>query len=439
MDLIRGQKVTLQPQGSLEVVISFEGSSTYDFSCFGVDGNGKLSDDRYFVFYNQKTSPNGEIKIIDAPGKPICFSVDLSKLPSSIQRLIFTASIDGNDTMRNLRQGIFEVFSQGASVARFILIGSDFQNEKAIIVAEIYRKNQEWRLGAEGQGFNGGLSALLAHFGGEELKEMPAPAPAKLRLAKIELDKKMAQQAPTILNLAKKAEVSLEKKGLLDHQAQVALCLDISGSMYSLYKSGKIQRLAEKVLALGTRFDDNGSIDIFLFNHDAQEAGSMDIGNFSGFINNLASRVEGGTDYSKAIALMREFYFGSKQARKKPHSASLPVYVLFLTDGACGNPDRTREQLRWSSYEPIFFQFMAIGISKKEVWTKGGGFFQRLLTDDFSLLEELDNLSGRYVDNANFFSVRDPEAISDDQLYDLLMGEYPDWLKLARQHGLLPL
>ena len=44
---------------------------------------------------------------------------------------------------------------------------------------------------------------------------------------------------------------------------------------------------------------------------------------------------------------------------------------------------------------------------------------------------------GRYIDNANFFSVDDPQIITDDKLYELLMTEYPLWVRLAKNKGLL--
>lgn len=87
-----------------------------------------------------------------------------------------------------------------------------------------------------------------------------------------------------------------------------------------------------------------------------------------------------------------------------------------------------------SSYEPIFWQFMAIGKSNKG--TKPSGFL-RAFQSDFSFLEELDNLTGRYLDNANFFSVEDPQMISDHELYDLLMAEYPGWVRAASDNGLI--
>ena len=46
-------------------------------------------------------------------------------------------------------------------------------------------------------------------------------------------------------------------------------------------------------------------------------------------------------------------------------------------------------------------------------------------------------MSDRYIDNADFFSVEDPEIIADQELYDLLMTEYPGWVKLAKTKKLL--
>jgi len=55
---------------------------------------------------------------------------------------------------------------------------------------------------------------------------------------------------------------------------------------------------------------------------------------------------------------------------------------------------------------------------------------------DFPFLEKLDELSGRLIDNANYFAVARPDEHSDDALYDLLMAEYPAWVKLARARSM---
>jgi hypothetical protein len=55
---------------------------------------------------------------------------------------------------------------------------------------------------------------------------------------------------------------------------------------------------------------------------------------------------------------------------------------------------------------------------------------------DFSFLEELDDMGGRFLDNADFFAVTDPANLTAEQLFDLMAAEYPGWLAQARARGL---
>jgi len=106
---------------------------------------------------------------------------------------------------------------------------------------------------------------------------------------------------------------------------------------------------------------------------------------------------------------------------------------MFVTDGSTSDQPLTERQLRWASNEPIFWQFMGIGKGKKSKSKRLADFAD----SDFPFLEKLDELDGRLIDNADFFAVASPDEHSDAGLYDLLMTEYPGWLKLAQQHGLL--
>jgi tellurite resistance protein TerA len=212
--LMRGQKLkweSLSTATSLQVGLSgtLPTGSTIDYSCFGVDENGKLSDDRYFIFYNQRTSPCGALASRGAgDGDAERFAINLAKLPTSIRRLIFVMTIDGPGAMGQLTGGHWRLQGAGGNaLAEFPLRGSDFGSEKALIVGELYRKD-DWRLAAVGQGFNGGLGALLKHFGGEEVMPdktavNPAPVPdsppsvppsPKVSLTKITLEKKGDKQ-----------------------------------------------------------------------------------------------------------------------------------------------------------------------------------------------------------------------------------------------------
>ncbi|MBC6474778.1 MAG: VWA domain-containing protein [Hormoscilla sp. GM102CHS1] len=168
----------------------------------------------------------------------------------------------------------------------------------------------------------------------------------------------------------------------------------------------------------------------------------MNIDNFANFIPQILKKypLEGSTYYGKAMQTIRNFYFpdGKGEVRKSPLASNIPVYVMFVTDGGTFDEQITEQQLNWSSYEPIFWQYMAIWKSRRDIKKGGlGGWLAKAFVSDFAFLERLDEMRGRYLDNANFFSVEDPESISDDELYELLMSEYPSWVKLAQNKDLL--
>jgi len=252
---------------------------------------------------------------------------------------------------------------------------------------------------------------------------------------------RVEQAAPQLVSLVKSAGVSLAKVGLEQHRARVCLVLDISGSMSTLYRKGLVQAFAERILALGCRFDDDGEIDVFLFGRNVHRVAPMGLSNFRGYVGQLIERhpLEGDTRYGAAMQAVRSHYFPDARGgeRKQPlvqrDKAALPVYVMFVTDGGTSDQPLTERQLRWASREPIFWQFMGIGKGKKSK-------SKRLLNfadSDFPFLEKLDELDGRLIDNADFFAVASPDEHSDAQLYDLLMTEYPDWLKQAKREKLL--
>ncbi|NHZ88862.1 hypothetical protein F2P45_07465 [Massilia sp. CCM 8733] len=160
-----------------------------DVACFGLDADSRLSDERFMIFFNQTASPADAVKY-DTRGDASIFAIDLARLPASIERLVFAASIDGEGNMKRLGHSAMTLGS-----ARFGFSGADFDTEKAVIVGELYLRDGTWRYGAVGQGFAGGLSALLAHYGGAEdtgAKAPAAPAPAaapKVSLSKVTLTK----------------------------------------------------------------------------------------------------------------------------------------------------------------------------------------------------------------------------------------------------------
>jgi len=149
---------------------------TFDISCFGLDADEQLSDDRYFVFFNQPKSPEESIQLLGAQaGDTESFRVTLDRIPPQIQKLSFTATLDGAGQMSQIAPGYVRIVAGGEEVARYSFDGSEFSTERAVMLGDFYLKDV-WRFAAVGQGFDGGLDALLKNFGGEVAEE-EAPAP----------------------------------------------------------------------------------------------------------------------------------------------------------------------------------------------------------------------------------------------------------------------
>ncbi|MDH6220037.1 TerD family protein [Streptomyces pseudovenezuelae] len=151
---------------------------TFDISCFGLDADERLSDDQYFVFFNQPKSPEESIQLLGTQaGDTESFRVTLDRIPAQIHKLSFTATLDGAGQMSQVAPGYIRIVAGGEEVARYSFNGSEFSTERAVMLGDFYLKDV-WRFAAVGQGFDGGLDALLKNFGGEVMEEEAPAAPA---------------------------------------------------------------------------------------------------------------------------------------------------------------------------------------------------------------------------------------------------------------------
>ncbi|MFC6592778.1 TerD family protein [Deinococcus lacus] len=164
-----GERAALSDLGAgdtTEVTIE-AGLSGTDVTAFGLQ-EGRLTDDRYMVFYNQPSSPEGAMQLLEQ-GPRTRFSVNLLALPPQITEVVFAAThseqpFAGTLLRVNLGQATFDASSALAA-------------EKAVMLLRLYRHAGQWRAAAIGQGFDGGLAALVQHFGGEVAAETAPSAP----------------------------------------------------------------------------------------------------------------------------------------------------------------------------------------------------------------------------------------------------------------------
>lgn len=230
---------------------------------------------------------------------------------------------------------------------------------------------------------------------------------------------KIKEQKESVLNLKRQI-------GLDGQAAEVVLALDYSGSMSLLYRNGTVQKTLERLLPLGLAFDDNGAIDFYLFSDGVNALPiNVTLKNLDGYIDkHITGQYQmGGTNYAPVIKEIVQKYGkttgGFLGVGAKPAPRELPVYVIYITDGDNYDRQETERIVQQASEHAIFFQFVGIG------------------SEHFEFLNKLDNLSGRKVDNANFFKVPDLTTIDDNQLYSLLMKEFPGFVTAAKSSYLL--
>ena len=187
ISLFKGQKVDLTKNnpGLSKVLVGlgwdvnkYDGQAAFDLdtAAFVLAPNGKVSSDSDFVFYNNLKHSSGAIQHMGdnrtgiGEGDDEQIRVDLSKVPSSVDKIAFTVTIhEAEERRQNIGQvsnAYIRIMdeSNGKELIRYDL-GEDFSVETAVIAGELYRSGSEWKFNAVGSGFKGGLRALCQNFG----------------------------------------------------------------------------------------------------------------------------------------------------------------------------------------------------------------------------------------------------------------------------------
>ena len=188
INLSKGERISLEKvaPGLVQIFIGLGwdinvtdtgGDFDIDASIFLLDSSEKLISDKHFIFYNNPTSPDPEKSIHQrgdnrtgaGEGDDEVIDVNLKTVPSEIAKMVLTVTIhEAEKRQQNFGQ-VTNAFvrivncENEEEIIRYDLT-EDFSVETALIMAELYRKDGEWRMNAVGSGYEGGLQALVERY-----------------------------------------------------------------------------------------------------------------------------------------------------------------------------------------------------------------------------------------------------------------------------------
>ena len=145
-----------------------------DVSAFLITGNGKVSDDSWFVFYGQSDSPDRSVHFAkDTSGRNReIISVDFEKLDPTIQKIVFVLTIneafEKNLNFSMIQDAYIQLFdgSTNQEIVSYY-IEEYYPNVTSMTIGELYLHNGKWKFNPVGNGVHHDLAGQCAIYGVE--------------------------------------------------------------------------------------------------------------------------------------------------------------------------------------------------------------------------------------------------------------------------------
>ena len=188
INLSKGERISLEKvsPGLKEIFIGLGwdvnptdtgGDFDIDASIFLLDSSEKLISDKHFIFYNNLSSPDSEKSVQQrgdnrtgaGEGDDEIIDMKLKTVPPEIDKVAIAVTIHEADKRQQNFGQVSNAFvrivncENEEEIIRYDLT-EDFSVETALIMAEMYRKDGEWRMNAVGAGYGGGLQALVERY-----------------------------------------------------------------------------------------------------------------------------------------------------------------------------------------------------------------------------------------------------------------------------------
>ncbi|MER6320254.1 TerD family protein [Streptomyces sp. NPDC001581] len=174
-EISKGANVSLtalsEDAGSVVVSLgwtSTSGAGDADVSVLLLDEHGKVRSENDFYFYNHPAAADGSVQLLGKTptdsGDEDRISVDLTAVAEDVARIVVAASQYGGARFGDLDDLRMTVSDRsGEPLVGFSIEGAGV--ETAFIFGELYRRGDEWKFRAVGQGYETGLAGLATDFG----------------------------------------------------------------------------------------------------------------------------------------------------------------------------------------------------------------------------------------------------------------------------------
>ncbi|WP_037669425.1 TerD family protein [Streptomyces griseus] len=171
--MLKGSNVPLEAT-TVRAVLRWtpgQGVPDVDASALLLGPDGRVRSDEDFVFYNQPRHPSGKVwrlgKKRIAEGLTDTIQTELPGVEPSVGQILLVASADGVtfDRVRDLRILLYDAAVADAEPLAYFDIKPETGEETALICGELYRRGDQWKFRALGEGYSNGLKGLATDFG----------------------------------------------------------------------------------------------------------------------------------------------------------------------------------------------------------------------------------------------------------------------------------
>jgi len=375
-----------------------------DVSALLLGSAGKVRTDNDLVFYNNPAQDG--VSVADCT-----VTAHLDKIPRDVTSVVIVASADPAhpDTVFTVAPSL--TITQPRSAPLAFTPPNFTDRETVVVLAELYRRGDGWKVRAVGQGYASGLAGLATDYG-VDVDDDTAPTASSsaasvagssvnspVNLAKIE------SRAPALVGSARQAGQALTNAGIAGRSAAVYLILAHDHNMQELYESFAIQAFAERVLALSANLDDDGTVPVIFSGEPEPFLENISLDNYRGRISQLHTQVDWGWGYTvESMRLVTSHYQSS--------GADDPAVVIVQVSDEPNDKAEIRSLLQNSASLGMFWLFVGFGKGK------------------LAFFRNLNASTSATFNNAAFFEVgKNPGAVPDGKFYSGLVDSFATWLR----------